>query len=165
MSLISKIVPPSGSTGYDLRASAIPSGEVDSTSTSTVFTATVPGITELTDGVCVFLKNGVVTSASGFTLNINGLGAKPVYTNLAAATRDTTLFNVAYTMLFVYDSTRVDGGCWVCYRGYQEISAVVPVTYSLSISNNVITLTGSDGSTSSITLPVYNGTVTVGGGS
>lgn len=36
---------------------------------------------------------------------------------------------------------------------------VAPVTYSLSISNNVITLTGSDGSTSSITLPVYNGGV------
>lgn len=33
------------------------------------------------------------------------------------------------------------------------------VTYSLSISNNVITLTGSDSSTSSITLPVYNGGV------
>lgn len=33
------------------------------------------------------------------------------------------------------------------------------VTYTLSISNNVIALTGSDGSTSSITLPVYNGGV------
>lgn len=31
------------------------------------------------------------------------------------------------------------------------------VTYSLSISGNVITLTGSDGSTSPVTLPVYNG--------
>lgn len=33
------------------------------------------------------------------------------------------------------------------------------ITQSLSISSNVITLTGSDGSTSSITLPVYNGGV------
>ena len=32
-------------------------------------------------------------------------------------------------------------------------------TYSLSISNNVVTLTGSDNSTSTITLPIYNGTV------
>lgn len=32
-------------------------------------------------------------------------------------------------------------------------------TYSISISNNVITLTGSDGSTSTVTLPVYNGGV------
>lgn len=32
-------------------------------------------------------------------------------------------------------------------------------TYGLSISNNIITLTGSDNTTSSITLPVYNGGV------
>ncbi len=100
------------------RTTSIPYGECDGTSTSTVFTATVPGITELRDGVCMWLKNGVVTSASGFTININGLGAKPVYSNMAAATRDTTLWNVAYTMFFVYDSDRVAGGCWILYRGY-----------------------------------------------
>lgn len=100
------------------RTTSIPCGQCDSTSTSTVYTATIPGITELRDGVCMWLKNGVVTSASGFTININNLGAKPVYNNMAAASRDTTLWNVAYTMLFVYDSTRVSGGCWVLYRGY-----------------------------------------------
>lgn len=101
-----------------ISTTGIPFGIVDSTSTSTVFTVTVPGIDRLEDGVCCMVKNGVVTSASGFTLNVNGLGAKPCYTNLAAATRDTTIFNIAYTMLFVYDSTRVEGGCWICYRGY-----------------------------------------------
>lgn len=39
------------------------------------------------------------------------------------------------------------------------------ITQIISISNNVITLTGSDGSTSSVTLPVYDGTVSSGGGS
>lgn len=100
------------------QTASIPYGACDSTSTSTVFTATVPGITELRDGVCMWLKNGVVTSASGFTININNLGAKPVYSNMAAATAETTMFNVNYTMFFVYDSTRVTGGCWVLYRGY-----------------------------------------------
>ena len=64
------------------------------------------------------LKNGVITSAEGFTININNLGAKPSYTNMAAATADTTIFNVNYTMLFVYDSDRGDNGGWICYRGY-----------------------------------------------
>ena len=32
-------------------------------------------------------------------------------------------------------------------------------TYSISISGNVITLTGSDGNDSSVTLPVYSGGV------
>lgn len=102
------------------KTASIPYGQCDSTSTSTVFTATVPGITELRDGVCMWLKNGVVNSAANFTININNLGAKPVYSNMAAATRDTTLWNANYTMLFVYDSTRVAGGCWILYRGYNS---------------------------------------------
>ena len=93
-------------------------GQVDSTSTSTAFTATVSGITALTDGTSVMLRNGRVTSAAGFTLNVNGLGAKPVYSSMADATADTTIFNINYTMLFVYDSSRINGGCWICYRGY-----------------------------------------------
>lgn len=40
-----------------------------------------------------------------------------------------------------------------------ENSSLPHITYSISMSSNVITLTGSDGSTSSITLPVYNGGV------
>ena len=102
------------------RAASIPFGHVDSTSTATVFTATVPGITELRNGVCVMLVNGVITSASGWTLNINDLGAKPVYQTMAAASRSTTIFNVAYTMLFVYNETRVSGGCWDIYYGYNS---------------------------------------------
>lgn len=101
-------------------------GVVDSTSTATVFTATVDGITSLYDGVTVMLKNGVVTSASGFTININGLGAKPVYNNMATGngvtptnpTRETTIFNINYTMLFTYSEDIVSGGGWICYRGY-----------------------------------------------
>ena len=101
-----------------IKTTGIPFGTVDDTSTSTAFTVTVPGVYKLEDGVCCLVKNGVVTSASGWTLNVNGLGAKPVYSNMAAATRETTLFNVNYTILFVYDSTRIEGGCWVYYRGY-----------------------------------------------
>lgn len=102
------------------KTASIPFGEVDSTSTATAFTATVDGITELRDGVCVYLTNGVITSASGWTLNINNLGAKPVYQSMAASGRVTTTFNVAYTVLFVYNSSRVDGGCWDYYYGYNS---------------------------------------------
>lgn len=99
-------------TGDAYRAASIPMGHLDSTSTATVMTATVPGITDLRDGVCVWLKNGVVSSASGVTLNINGLGAKPLYSSLSAASRSTTIFSSAYTLLLIFNSTRVDGGCW-----------------------------------------------------
>ena len=99
-------------------SSHISYGQVDSTSTATVFTATVVGVSELKDGTAVMLRNGVITSASGWTLNVNGLGAKPVYSNMADATRETTTFNINYTILFIYDENRVDGGCWIYYRGY-----------------------------------------------
>jgi hypothetical protein len=119
-----------------IKTTGIPFGICDSTSTSTKFTVTVPGIYKLEDGVTCMVKNSVVTSASGFTLNVNGLGAKPCYTNLAAATRETTIFNVAYTMLFVYDSTRVSGGCWICYRGYD--SNTNTVGYQLRTNSTVM---------------------------
>lgn len=121
------------------KTASIPYGQCDSTSTSTVFTATVPGVTELRDGVCMWLKNGVVTSASGFTININNLGAKPVYNNMAAATRDTTLWNVNYTMFFVYDSTRVEGGCWILYRGYNSDNNTIG--YQLRTNSTALTTT------------------------
>ena len=106
-----------GSAGM---AQEIPYGECDNTSTATAFTATVPGITELKNGTIMLLKNGVVTSAAGFTIDINNLGAKPVYNNMAAASPETTLFNTAYTFLFIYDEDRVAGGCWILYRGYDS---------------------------------------------
>ena len=125
MANISAIKLPDNTT-YNIKAGAIPYGEVDSTSTSTAYTATVPGINELKNGTIMLLRNGAVTSASGFKININGLGAKPVYNNLATGnthtptnpTRDTTIFNINYTMLFIYDEDLVSGGAWICYRGY-----------------------------------------------
>ena len=117
------------------RAMAIPFGAVDSTSTATDITATVTGLISstdsgdvqhpyttdnLADGTCCYIKNGVITSASGWTLNVNGLGGKPVYQTLAAAGRITTTFNINYTMLFVWNSSRVDGGCWDLFYGFNS---------------------------------------------
>lgn len=112
--------------GNAIRANGILYGQVDSTSTSTVYTATIAGVESYYDGLTILLRNGVVTSASGFTININGLGGKPVYNNMATGnpitptnpTRDTTIFNIDYTMLLFYDSDIVEGGGWICYRGY-----------------------------------------------
>lgn len=113
---------------------SIPYAQVDSTSTATAFTATVEGITSLFDGVCVMLKNGIVASAANFTVNINNLGAKPVYSSTEAATRETTIFDVGSTLLLVYDSAKVDGGCWVDYRG----AGYLPLTGGTLTGNLVI---------------------------
>ena len=137
---IKQIQLPNGNT-YDIKPdiakrSGIFYGAVDSTSTATVFTASIDGITEYYDGLAILLKNGVVTSAANFTININGLGAKHSYNNMTAATADTTIFNVNYTMLFVYDSTRVSGGGWICYRGYDANTNTIG--YQLRTNNTVM---------------------------
>lgn len=105
--------------GAAYRAASIPFGQVDSTSTANAFTAQVEGVTELRDGVCVYLKNTVITSAAAstapkcFTLDINGLGAKPVYQVTAAASFATTQFTKNYKFLFTYDSSLNSGnGGW-----------------------------------------------------
>lgn len=95
----------------------IPFGYIDEGSSRTVMTATVPNITELVNGVCCYITNGVATSNTNWTLNVNGLGAKPVYSSMAEATRTTSNFNVAYTFLFVYNEDRIEGGCWDMYYG------------------------------------------------
>lgn len=96
---------------------AIPYGECDETSTATVFTATVDGITELYDGVCVLLSNPVVNSSGNYTININGLGAKAVW-NSKTGSRSSTLFSKNMTMLLVYSSTLNTEGAWIGYAGY-----------------------------------------------
>ena len=131
-----------GSTTYPIISQGIPYGIVDSTSTATAFTASIPGITEYTDGTTMLLKNGVITSAAGFTIDINGLGAKPVYSNMSAATAESTIFNINYTMLFVYDSTRIEGGAWICYRGYYSDT---DKTGYLLRTNNAIRTTAEKG--------------------
>ena len=123
-----------------LRSQAIPWGKVDSASTSTSFKATIAGITELKDGTSFWLKNGVVTSASGFKVNINGLGAKKCYSNMTLATQDTTIFNINYTMLFVYDSTLDSGnGGFYIYRGYN--SDTNTIAYQVRTNSSVLPTT------------------------
>ena len=120
------------------KTATIPYAVVDSTSTAKVFTAQVAGITELVDGTCVMLRNSVVTSAAGFTININGLGAHPAFSNMTLATADTTIFNINYTMLFVYCANVTVSnvkGAWCCYRGYDSNTTTNSIGYQLRGNN------------------------------
>jgi len=141
MALIHKITTPDSST-YGLRATAIPFGTTDSSSTATAVTATVTGITELVDGELMYLTNGSVTTASGWTLNINGLGAKPVYSTMSESSRITTQFNSAYTMMFVYNSSRVSGGCWDMFYGFDSNTNTVGYQLRTNSANMPAVQTG-----------------------
>ena len=102
--------------GDAIKAISLPSGVTDNSSTSTDFIATIAGVTELKTGVTVLIRNTKVASASGCTLNVNGLGAKPIYSSVSSS-RVTTAWALSYEMLFRYDEDYVAGGCWVMYYG------------------------------------------------
>lgn len=116
MANISQINLPNN-TSYDIvsrQTRGLFRGVIDSTSTSTAFTATVPGITELYDGLMVVLKNSVVATAANVTLNINNLGAKPLFTSTRNAVVTTHWAKNTQWLLY-YDATN---SRWVMYQGY-----------------------------------------------
>lgn len=90
---------------------SIPFAKPDASSTATAYTTQVSGITELRDGVCFYFENDKVTSAANCTINVNSLGAKPIYLTTAAESRVSTEMEVDKTWLLVYNSSRVTGGC------------------------------------------------------
>lgn len=114
----------------------LPYGEVDGTSTATAFTVTVPGVTVLQTGLSVLLYNPVIASASGWTLNVNNLGAKPVYrsNSLAASSTEFTL-NGLYT--FVYNEDVVADGCWIILRG-SVVSNTDTIAYNIRYDQAVL---------------------------
>lgn len=111
-----------GGGGTTTLDSTIPYVQLDASSTSTAFTATISGITELKDGLTILVKNGRVTSASGVTFKLNNFDAKPIYYSTGATSRVSTHWSVNYTWLLTYDSERISGGCWLAYWGYDSNS-------------------------------------------
>ena len=90
-----------------------------STSTSTAFVLTAEGITEYYDGLMVIFKNDATASASGITINLNGIGAKSVWNsdrNSAIATGIRA--NGEYILIFDYANNR-----WVMYVGYYDTNS------------------------------------------
>lgn len=104
--------------GNAVQTNAILFGDVDSGSTSTAYAATVTGLTGYYDGVTIMLKNGIVSSGGSFTINVNGLGAKTVVSNMTLNNNPGDIvFSNGTSMLFVYDSRLRTGGCWIAYKG------------------------------------------------
>lgn len=128
------------SGGPAVKANSLPYGVVDSTSTRTVLTVTIPGITELYDGLCILVKNNVAASNTNCTLNVNGLGAKPIHYSTALNTEITTQWTATMTALFYYDSSRNSGnGAWVFYYGYD--SNTNTIGYQLRTNSSSLPMT------------------------
>lgn len=128
---------------YSNPTPVIPYVEVVNNNSSTNFIATVPNVTKLTHGVCVYLKNSSANSATGFTLNVNGLGAKPVY-DTKLGTQSSTLFAKNTTYLFIYNENRITGGCWDIYTG-NYVDNTDTIGYNIRTNNRTMPVTDQTG--------------------
>lgn len=86
------------------------SGTTDSSSKTSTWVGTSDRITEYYDGLAIRYKIGVAGQTTT-TLNINGLGAKPIY--LFNTTKVTTQFPVNSIINLIYH-TDLNSGCWMC---------------------------------------------------
>ena len=97
------------STSTVAKARGLPTGTVNESSSTATLTITLNDITELYAGLTICIRipfNNVASS----TLNVNNLGAKPIYYQNNTTSKDMILAN-AYVIL-VYDTATASTGCW-----------------------------------------------------
>lgn len=93
------------------------------------YSATIDGV-ELTQGTVILVRLNVANSANA-TINVNGLGAKPIYYK-ASPVKDNCM-PASSVMLMVYDKTQVSSGAWhllYCYDSNTTYSNVKGATAS-----------------------------------
>ena len=157
MTNISKLKLPGDNTEHDIiskQTRGIFRCETDNTSTSTSFIVIISGITELYDGLALLIKNTVVESASGCTLNVNNLGAKRIWLSLSAAYAATN-WALNSTYLFVYDLANER---WEMEQGYNTNTNTQVRVYRQSTYSNTYPLIASRTIDSNIGTPGSNGT-------
>lgn len=93
----------------NINLSGVPYAITQSSSTTTAFTCESDKIDELTEGTCIYVINSQSGATAAFTLNVNSLGAKPVYYTTGSRATDFDLNEGAF---FIYNTKRQPGGCW-----------------------------------------------------
>ena len=87
------------------------------TAQTATLTATVEGITEYFPGLTVALRMPFASAASS-TLNINSLGAKPIYYN--NNTVNANYYPANSVVILVYETTTASTGCWKMAYSYDS---------------------------------------------
>ena len=118
------------------------SGTTDSTAKTSTWVGTSDRITEYYDGLAIRYKIGVAGQTTT-TLNINNLGAKPIY--LFNTTKVTTQFPVNSIINLIYHAD-LNSGCWMCSdydsntNTYQRVYATTSnVEYPITARYNTTT--------------------------
>ena len=127
------------SAGTAAKARGLPTGTVNESSSTATLTITLDDITELYAGLAICIRMPFANAASS-TLNVNNLGAKPIYylNNTTSASR----IPANTYVILIYDTITADTGCW-------------KLVYSLDTNDN--NATAQNISTANNTYPVLIG--------
>ena len=107
-------------TGVDTHTINIPSESYGKTAgTTSAYTVTVNDLKTLTTGRVIYVMFNAANAASA-TLNVNGLGAKPIYYKGAAVAASRCPANTV--LVLVYDTTVVADGAWHLVYSYDSNS-------------------------------------------
>ena len=83
--------------------------------TTSAYTVSINGVT-LTDGTIIAVYNAVGANLANATLNVNGLGAKPLYNQNTAISKSRMPAGV--TVLLLYNTELLGTGCWQIIYSY-----------------------------------------------
>ena len=127
------------SAGTAAKARGLPTGTVNESASTATLTITLADITELYAGLAICIRMPFANAASS-TLNVNNLGAKPIYylNNTTSASR----IPANTYVILIYDTITADTGCW-------------KLVYSLDTNDN--NATAQNISTANNTYPVLIG--------
>ena len=90
--------------------------------TNSIYTINISGVT-LTHGTVIFVRFNAANAANA-TLNVNNLGAKPIYYKDAAITDN--IIPAQTVVALVYDNARVDTGTWRLIYSYDSNTTDIP---------------------------------------
>lgn len=100
------------SVGSSSVTSVIPSGTVSGTAATNKLVS-ISSVTTLTDGTMIRVKNNATRSDGNVTLNLNSLGAKPIYLYRAGTVaRMTDEWPASVTLVLVYNTRNTQSGRW-----------------------------------------------------
>ena len=100
-------------------------GQANVGGTTSAYTATITGVT-LTHGTIIALYNAVGANAASATLNVNSLGAKPIYYNSSAIAA--SRYPNKSVCLFMYNTSIVSTGCWQLIYSYDSNNTYTAAT-------------------------------------